>query len=201
MYPALVLVTGVAQIALLYWRSPWAEGAWAATGVLVILLLFAVTRLRWSAHLDMHLLMLGPGGLGMLLGGWGAGPACHNATWTSFGLMSLGMLLPSAPLCWWFARCILDARRRGWGWQALCADMAGMQLGMLAGHGPALLFSVTDPRLVWLHQGLMLAGMALGMMVASATVGKEESQSDTAIPSAVEDFAAGHGPMKASRQL
>ncbi len=167
LYPALTLVTGIAQIALLYQLAAWSAGAPVGAGLLLIALLFAFTRVRWNAHLDMFLLMLGPGGLGMLLGGWQAGPACHNGSWLPFGLMSLGMFAASAPLCWWFARCIIVARAEGRGLKALALDMAGMELGMLLGFLPALAMASINPRLVWLHHGLMLLGMVLGMMGAA----------------------------------
>ena len=168
LYPALTLVTGIAQIALLYQRAAWSAGAAVGAGLLLIALLFAFTRVRWNAHLDMFLLMLGPGGLGMLLGGWQAGLACHNGSWLAFWLMTLGMFVASVPLCWWFARCILIARVEGRGVMALALDAAGMQVGMLLGFLPALAMASMDPRLVWLHHGLMLLGMLLGMMAAAA---------------------------------
>ena len=168
LFPALTLLTGLAQIALLYQRAPWSEGAAASAALLSIALLFAWTRLRWNSHLDMFLLMLGPGGLGMLLGGWQAGPACHNGTWLALGLMTIGMLSASAPLSWWLARCILQARLEGRGIKTLALDAVGMQVGMLLSHIPAALLSSGDPRLAWLHHGLMLLGMLLGMMAAAA---------------------------------
>lgn len=167
LYPTLTVICGVAQVALLYQRSPWLAGAFGGFAVVTILMLFAATRLRWDSHLDMYLLMLGPGGLGMMLGGWQAGPACHNGTWTAFWLMTAGMLLPSIPLCWYLARCVLEARRQGRGLQAILLDTAGMQVGMLLGHLPATLMPVMDPRLVWFHHGLMLVGMVLGMLAAA----------------------------------
>lgn len=168
LYPALTLLTGIIQIALLYHRAAWGEGAAVGAGLLLITLLFALTRLRWNVHLDMFLLMLGPGGLGMLLGGWQAGPACHNGSWIAFGLMTLGMFAASAPLCWWFSRCIAGARIEGRGVMALALDAAGMQVGMLLGFLPAMSVPSLDPRLAWLHHGLMLLGMMLGMMAAAA---------------------------------
>ena len=168
LFPALTLFTGIAQIALLYHRAAWSTGASAGAGLLFIVLLFAFTRLRWNSHLDMFLLMLGPGGLGMLLAGWQASPACHDGGWLMFARMSLGMLLASAPLSWMFARCILETRLEGRGVKALALDAAGMQVGMLLGHMPVLVLANMDPRLVWLHHGLMLLGMVLGMMGAAA---------------------------------
>ena len=167
LYPALTVICGVAQVALLYQRSPWLAGAFGGFAAVAILMLFAATRLRWDSHLDMYLLMLGPGGLGMMIGGWQAGPACHNGPWSAFWWMTAGMLLPSIPLCWYLARCVLEARRQGRGAQALLLDMAGMQLGMLLGHLPTMVVSAMDPRLIWLHHGLMLVGMSLGMLTAA----------------------------------
>ena len=165
LFVSLTLLTGAAQIALLYQRSPWATGAAIGVGLLFIFLQFASTRLRWNSHLDMILLMLGPGGLGMLLGGWYAGPTCHTATWQSFGLMTLGMLLPSTPLAWMYARCIQEAKTEGRGLMTLLFDAVFMQAGMLLGHLPATLVPSMDPRLIWLHHGLMLIGMLLGMLI------------------------------------
>ena len=165
LFPALTVICGVAQIALLYRRSPWAGGAFVGFAVVAILMLFAATRLHWGSHLDMYLLMLGPGGLGMMVGGWQVGSSCHNATWSAVWTMTMGMLLLSVPLCWYLARCVLEARRQGRGVQALLLDMTGMQVGMLVGHLPAILLPAMDPRLIWLHHGSMLIGMSIGMLV------------------------------------
>ncbi len=167
LFPALTVICGVAQVALLYQRSPWIAGAFGGFAAVAILMLFAATRLHWVSHLDMYLLMLGPGGLGMMLGGWQAGPLCHSATWSVFWPMTAGMLMLSVPFCWYLARCVLEARRQGRGVQALLLDMAGMQVGMLLGHLPSIMLPVMDPRLIWLHHALMLIGMSMGMLVAA----------------------------------
>ena len=169
MYPGLILLCGVAQIVLLYQHSPWISGAAASVGVLLILLLFAATRMRWNSHLDMYLLMLAPGGLGMMLM---AGPACHLGTWSAFWSMSFGMLVASVPLCWWFARCIREARQQARGVTLLALDSTAMLIGMLLGHYPAIWLTASlDPRLAWLHHGLMLSGMLLGMVAAATFEG------------------------------
>jgi hypothetical protein len=183
LFPAITLVCGLAQVALLYQESSWGWAGSAGALLVAILLLFSVTRLRWDAHLDMYLIMLGPGGLGMLVGARLAGPMCHQATWNAFALMTAGMLLPSIPLCWRYARCVRSARLQGRGMQTLAIDALGMQAGMLAGHLPAMLISSNDPRLIWFHHAIMLVGMLGGMLLAAGVQSfTAKGQTEAALP-------------------
>jgi len=169
MNPTLILLCGVAQLALLYNQSPWIEGAGVGACVLAIVAIFAYTRLHWDTHVDMFLAMTGPGGLGMILGALITGQSCHDVgwNWASFALMSLGMAVASMPLCWFRARCLLEAREQGRGVQALVLDWVGMQAGMMLGHLPATLVHLSDTRAVWLHHGIILVAMSLGMLAAA----------------------------------
>ena len=169
MNPTLITLCGVAQLAILYSQSQWTEALAGGVGVVVILAVFAYTRLRWDAHVDMFLAMAGPGGLGMLLGSIVAGgEGCHDGGWASFLWMSVGMAIASVPLCWYRARCLQEARLEGRGAMALLLDWIGMQGGMLLGHLPATLVNMPDARASWLHHGIMLVGMSLGMLAAAA---------------------------------
>ena len=130
--------------------------------------MFAFTRLKWDAHLDMILIMLAPGGLGMLLPLlWLPGPVCHAAG-SSLGLltMSAGMLLFTVPWNWFCARCILQARHQGHGRAALLFDTVGMQLGMGLSHVLLSYLPTGTTGLLWLHHAIMLAGMLVGMIAA-----------------------------------
>lgn len=176
MNPWWITACGLGQLVLLQTLSPWTAGLAVGAGLLVILGVFAFTRLRWDAHLDMILSMAGPGGFGMMLA-QGRTPACHLDT-LSLLTMTAGMLVFSLPSCWMEARCVLDARARGRGLAVLLADVVGMQAGMMLGHLPASLVNPGDPRLAWVHHGSMLAGMLLGMtaaMVATAYFRREET--------------------------
>lgn len=166
MKPAWIIVASALQLALLYWRSPSPTALAAGIGVVLILLLFAFTRNHWDAHLDMILIMLAPGGLGMLLPLlFMTGPLCHSQNNPlAFLEMSLGMLLFSVPLSWFQARCILEARRQGRGVQILFLDVIGMQIGMTLAHVPMTMLPMNDPRAAWLHHASMLVGMLLGML-------------------------------------
>jgi hypothetical protein len=140
---------------------------WSLAAILLFALL-AFTRLRWGAHLDMYLIMLGPGGLAMMLPARGACPL--HAGWDHYAWMSLAMWAVSLPWMWQEARCIRLAREEGRAWQALALDAAGMQLGMAAAHAAAVMFParlLLKPELPWIGHGLMLLGMALGMLAAS----------------------------------
>ena len=166
MKPAWIIVASVLQLALLYWQSPSTTALAAGVGVVLILSLFAFTRNHWDAHLDMILIMLAPGGLGMLLPLLiMRGPLCHSQNNSlAFLWMSLGMLLFSIPLSWFQARCIVEARGQGRGMQVLLLDIVGMQIGMTLAHLPMTLLSMADPRAAWLHHVSMLVGMLLGML-------------------------------------
>ena len=146
---------------LLYSRSQWTEGLIAGVGVTAIFAAFAFTRIRWDAHFDMFLAMLGPGGLGMILGAGRDG--CHGGSLLG---MSAGMLIASVPLCWFQARCLIEARRQRHGIVALSLDVLGMEAGMVLGSLPGSFIPMGNPRVVWLHHGLMLVGMSLGMLAA-----------------------------------
>ena len=157
------------QLALLYSQSQWIEGLAVGAGAVAILAVFAYTRLRWDAHLDMFLAMAGPGGAGMLFGGMWAGPAaCHDQSWMGFAAMSAGMAGAAVPLCWFRARCLLEARQRGRGVMSLVLDWIGMEAGMVLGHFSSLMIPWSDTRAIWLHHGIMLTAMALGMLAAAA---------------------------------
>ena len=172
MNPTLITLCGVAQLAILYNQSQWIEALLAGAAVTALLAAFAYTRLKWDAHVDMFLAMAGPGGLGMLLGGMLTGESCHDAGWLSFWAMSAGMALASVPLCWVRARCLREARAQGRGATALAIDFIGMQAGMLLGHVPAMLVHLPGDRAPWLHHGVMLVGMSLGMLASTAILAK-----------------------------
>ena len=158
----------MAQLAILYSQSQWTEALAAGLGAVALLAVFAYTRLRWDSHVDMFLAMTGPGGLGMLLGGMVSGESCHDAGWSSFLWMSAGMTMASVPLCWYRARCLQEARAQGRGVLELLLDWIGMEAGMVLGHLPAVFVHLPDARAVWLHHGVMLVAMSLGMLAAAA---------------------------------
>ncbi len=169
MNPCLILLCTSMQVAILYITSGWIDGALLAVPLVAVLTMLAFTRGRWDPHLGMVLIMLGPGGLGMMLAmllpqlGWGL--ACHvRTTWTSYAVMSVGMLACSVPLSWRYAPCLQQARRDGYGGRALLLDIVGMQAGMTMAHLPLTLLPMADPRSAWLHHALMLVGMLLGML-------------------------------------
>ena len=166
MNPLLLTLCGALQLAVLYYQVPSAGPLAFGVGLLVIFAMFAFTRLRWDAHLDMILIMLAPGGLGMLLPLlFLPGPLCHSQQSASaFLWMSLGMLLFSAPLSWLKARCMQQARLDGHGVSVLLLDLAGMQAGMTLAHIPLSHLPIGDLRVAWLHHGIMLVGMLLGML-------------------------------------
>jgi small-conductance mechanosensitive channel len=169
MNPVFLTLCASLQVAILYVTAEWMTGVAFSTALVAVLAMFAFTREHWDAHLDMVLLMVAPGGLGMMLAMLlpylGMGPACHaQRTWTSYWVMTAGMLFVSVPLCWKYARCIQQARRDGYGGRALLLDLLGMQAGMTLAHLPVTLLPMTDPRSVWLHHGVMLSGMLLGML-------------------------------------
>ena len=146
-------------MAILYSQSQWTEGLAVGAALVALLAAFAFTRLRWDSHVDMFLAMAGPGGLGMLLASFN----CH-ADWSGFLWMSVGMTAASVPLCWYRARCVQEARAQGRGLSALGIDWLGMQIGMLLGYLPSIFVPMPA---VWLHHGIMLVAMALGMLAAT----------------------------------
>ncbi len=168
MNPLWLIGCGLLQLAILYYQAPWTAGLGAGLGILLILALFAVSRLRWDSHLDMILIMTGPGGLGMMLPMLSvAGPACHiQPSVTGFLLMTVGMLLFTIPLSWMSARCVREARNQGIGALTLGVDMVGMQVGMLLAYLSSSKWPIDDPRILWMHHSSMLICMSLGMLVA-----------------------------------
>jgi hypothetical protein len=166
MNPTFLTLCAAAQVAILHVISGSA-GLAPSVILVTIFALFAYTREHWDAHLDMLLLMAGPGGLGMMAAML-AGPSCHVAlTWSHYWTMSTGMLALSVPLSWHYARCIVQARREGYGGLALTLDLLGMQAGMALAHLPLSLLGVSQPNL-WLQHGVMLIGMLLGMTAGMA---------------------------------
>ncbi len=164
MNPYILIASVLAQILVLVYRYPVAGPVSWAFGALAVYSFFALTRERWGKHLDMFLIMLGPGSLAMLL------PVadCHlHATSPShLAWMSLAMWAVSLPWMWRYARCFREAPD----YRALALDAAGMQAGMMLAHmGAALLPSrfLLSPVVPWLGHGMMLLGMTLGMMAAS----------------------------------
>ena len=172
MSPWWIIGAGLLQLAILYMHSPWPAALGMGIGALLILGMFAITRLRWDSHLDMILIMASFGGLGMILPTLLVpGPACHlQQTTSGFLLMTGGMLLLAIPLSWHTARCILEARNEGHGGLAFAADLIGMQAGMMLGHLPMNRWPMGDPRLVWIHHALMLVSMLLGMLASMAVL-------------------------------
>ena len=166
MNPYWIVGCGILQLVILYSISPWMAGFGAGFVLLLILMLLAVTRLRWDSHLDMILVMTGPGGLGMLLPMLVVnGPACHiQASVTGFLWMTAGMLLLAVPQSWQSARCLVEARLQGVGALTLTADLVGMQAGMLLGHLAMSKWPMGDTRLIWMHHASMLVCMLLGML-------------------------------------
>lgn len=141
------------------------------TGTLLLsaaLAAFALDRLwwmrhLWNPHLDMLLIMLGWGGLGMLLGPLAAGlPLCHTSL-RSATAMWTGMLAASAWPSYRYARCLHLAHQDGRLGLTLLADLAGMALGMYAGAFPFSVLSLPMSPAAWLHHAGMLLGMSLGM--------------------------------------
>ncbi len=166
MNPFYITSCAILQVAILSWNAGWPAGTAYSAALVAMVAMFAFTRLHWDAHLDMVLLMAGPGGLGMMAA-LALGPACHvQLTWASYGLMSGGMLLLSVPLSWRYARCVQQSRREGYGGRALLLDVIGMQLGMTFTHLSLSILPTAGPRGIWWHHGIMLAGMMLGMLAS-----------------------------------
>jgi hypothetical protein len=160
----ILIASVLAQLCVLVYRYPVAGPVSWAFGALAVYSFFALTRERWGKHLDMFLIMLGPGALAMLL------PAvdCHlHATSMShLAWMSFAMWAVSLPWMWRYARCFQDSPD----YRALALDAAGMQAGMMLVHmGAGLLPArfLASPVVPWLGHGLMLLGMTLGMLAAS----------------------------------
>ena len=125
----LISLCGLAQLAILFSQSQWVEALAAGVAVCAILAAFAYTRVKWDPHVDMFLVMICPGGLGMLIGAMLSGTAdCHLNGFNLPGFlgMSGGMLAASVPLCWFHSRCLIDARKEGRGVAALLIDVVGI---------------------------------------------------------------------------
>ena len=114
------------------------------------------SRACLNPHVDMLLIMLASGGLGMFV--YPAHLACAMGSWRAYGWMLLFGLAPAIPL----ARCLRAAFRRGYLMWALSIDAGAMIGGMWlssrirGGHGE------------WaaLTQHLeMLSGMTVGMLL------------------------------------
>ncbi len=179
MHPLLLTATALAQVAWLATRGlasapPLAPLSWALA-IVAVFAFFAFTRLRWGAHLDMYLIMCGPGGLAMLAPEMFFGVTCPlHSSGEHLAWMSIAMGSLSLPWTWRWARCVAQARAEGRAGYVLLADAVGMQLGMSAAHA-ALGFLpegakaklMLEPALPWLNQGLMLLAMSLGMAAAS----------------------------------
>lgn len=164
MNPYVLIGSVLAQICVLAYRHPVAGPMSWAFGALAVYAFFALTRERWGQHLDMYLIMLGPGSLAMLL------PAAecqlHTTSLSHLAWMSLAMWGASLPWMWRYARCFQESPD----YRALALDAAGMQAGMMLVHMGAGLLPprfLLSPVVPWLGHGLMLLGMTLGMLAAS----------------------------------
>ncbi len=167
MNPYLLTLTCLAQVALLVRISDSLTGLAGGLCFTLAVSILAFTRMRWGAHLDMHLAMAGWGGLGMLLPSLWYGSICHHDfNWNHYLWMSLGMWVFSLVPIWREARCLAQARREGKGLSTLLLDGIGMQLGMGLAHLPIEWIPMVDPRAAWFSHFSMLAGMSMGMMVA-----------------------------------
>lgn len=177
MNPIGLTLSFVAQLVLLQWTSPWSSGALSGIAVGAVFALFAFSRLRWGAHLDMYLAMMGWGGLGMMLPTLFTGMPCnHSFHWWHYCLMSVGMWAFALPPIWQQARCVAQARKEGRGITLLLLDGLGMQIGMGLAHLPLVWLPMGDVRVAWFSQALMMLGMGLGMMAAQWWMGEWESQ-------------------------
>lgn len=182
MNPILLTLSCLAQVVILEYRSPWMPGLAGGLGMALVVAMFAWTRFRWDAHLDMYLAMVGWGGLGMLLPTFYTGKTCHHAfSWEHYGLMSLGMWVFSLVPIWREARCVAQAKAEGRAWSLLLLDGVGMQIGMGLSHLPLLWLPMGDIRVEWFAQGAMLIGMGLGMMAAQWATGEWERQDAAAM--------------------
>lgn len=164
MNPYILIATVLAQICLLAYRHPVSGPLIWSLGGLAVYSFFALTRERWGKHMDMYLIMLGPGSLAMLLPL--AECQLHAATLSHLLWMSLAMWAVSLPWMWRFARCFRETPD----YRALALDAIGMQAGMMLVHGGASLLPLRfllSPVVPWLGHGMMLLGMTLGMMAAS----------------------------------
>ncbi len=163
------------------------SGSLAVQVVLVAAALGATVRLAWMVraqldhHVDMALVMLAFGGLGMIVGWWidmALGLHPYPTVWRAvFSLMTGLMLLGAVPPAVVLTRCAELARRsrRRWVVTHVVGNLA-MIVGMIAGGRGfgAALGGVIGSRLVGGHLAMvigMVVGMELGMIVGEALAG------------------------------
>ena len=171
MNPYLLTLSCLGQLGILAWLAPSGEGLAAGLGLTGVFALFAFTRMRWGAHLDMYLAMAGWGGLGMLLPSLASGVLCnHQFQWGQYAAMSAGMWVFALVPIWREARCLAAARLEGRGAWTLTLDGIGMQAGMGLAHLPLVWLPMGDARVAWLLHASMLVGMGLGMMAVQIAV-------------------------------
>lgn len=195
MHPLWITISFLLQVVLLVsFSGGWSvfvtsSGAFvagaAAFGLAVsgIAGMMAYTRQRWDNHLDMFLIMLGPGGLGMLLPNLWQNHSCvHQTNWLHYFAMSGGMWLFTLVPMWRQARCVVQARNAGLGPLRLGLDAALMQAAMallhlLQPHLPLARLPMNHPALPWISHGLMLLVMSAGMLLAALWFAAWERQS------------------------
>jgi hypothetical protein len=171
MNPLSMTVAVLAQIAILQWISPSHTGLALSLGLTSLFTILACSRRIWDPHLDMILIMLSYGGLGMLLPTLVTGEVCpHHFHATHFIAMSVLMWVFSLPVVWTQARCVQAYKQFGRGHIALLADAAGMQAGMFLAHVPISLLPMGTSSGPWITQAVMLIGMTLGMLAVQSFV-------------------------------
>jgi hypothetical protein len=135
------------------------------------------SRSYLNPHVDMLLIMLASGGLGMLVASPGH-IACAMGSWRGYGWMVLFGFAPAIPL----SRCLRVALRQGYLLWALLIDAGTMFAGMWlsgqtgAGHGE---WAVLTQHMTML--GGMLVGMLIGMWMRSALFGSRSLQNGAAV--------------------
>jgi hypothetical protein len=172
MNPIFLTLCFLAQGLLLQWHAPWpsALGLWVLLSL--IFWLFAWSRLRWNQHLDMLLIMLGPGSLAMQWSIFLAMPNCpfrHTPAMAvqHFGIMSAGMLAVSLPLTWRYARCVQAAKAQHCATFFVLLDSLGMLAGMAAAHSSSSLLPHGIANAAWVEHAAMLIAMSCGMLPAA----------------------------------
>ncbi len=163
------------------------RGALAVQVVLVAAAVGATVRLAWRVraqldhHVDMALVMLAFGGLGMIVGWWidmGLGLHPYPSVWSAvFSLMTGLMLAAAVPPAFMLTRCAELARRSRVRWVVthVVGNLA-MVAGMIAGGRGfgAALGGLIGSRLVGGHLAMvigMVVGMEAGMIVGEALAG------------------------------
>lgn len=171
MNPYLLTLSCLGQLGILCWLAPSGGGLAAGLGLTGVFAMFAFTRMRWGAHLDMYLAMTGWGGLGMLLPSLHSGVLCnHQMQWGQYAAMSAGMWVFALVPIWREARCLAAAKLEGRGAWTLMLDGIGMQAGMGMAHLPLVWLPMGDARVAWFSQASTLLGMGLGMMAVQIAV-------------------------------